>query len=74
MKLYLLTRNDSTLHRYDITLGYVIAAENEKEAIEISNVGAYDWVDDEKMIDIQEIGEANSDIEKGIILEDYRAG
>lgn len=74
MKLYLLTRNDPTLHSYDIALGYVIAAKNEKEAIELSAVGSYDWVDDEKLIDIQELGKANSDIEKGIILKDYRAG
>lgn len=74
MKIYLLTRNDGIGKRFDVTEGYVIVAETPKEAIELSDIGQIGWVNDEELIDVVEIGTANSNVGKGIILEDYVSG
>ncbi len=74
MKLYLLTRKNVPESIWDKMLGYVIAANDEKEAFELSNSTVYDWVETIDEVDILELGEANTNIEKGIILEDYCSG
>ena len=68
MKLYLLTRTDEVY--WDETAGYVIRAETEERAWEISN-----WSPREEVV-CHEIGTAcgfEADIE-GEVLEDFRAG
>ena len=71
MKLYLLNRKDWGNKFWDVTIAIVIAAEYEKEAIDISYE---EWNIEESEIVIKELGIANSDVEKGIILRDYVSG
>ena len=71
MKIYLLNRKDWGNKLWDVTIAIVIAAENEKEAIDISY---QEWVIDESEIVIKELGVANPDVEKGIIIRDYVSG
>ena len=74
MKLYLLTRDDPD-YGWDIYLGFVIAADSEEEALEISiNECGDDWKTSDNNIEIQELGWANYDIEKGVILDSFNAG
>ena len=74
MKIYLLDRTDDLHYKWDIFDGFVIAADSEEEAIEISiKEGGHDWTIKE-YITVKEIGEANSNIEKGVILDSYIAG
>ena len=74
MKVYLLTRDD-TDYGWDIFLGFVIAADSEEEALEISiNEAGEDWKTSDNNIIIKELGYAGYDIEKGIILDSYKAG
>jgi len=74
MKLYLLTRDDPD-YGWDIYLAFVIAADSEEEALEISiNEGGDDWKTSDNNIEIQELGWANYDIEKGVILDSFNAG
>ena len=74
MKLYLLTRDDPD-YDWDIFLGFVIAADSEEEALEISiNEGGDTWKTSDNNIIIKELGYAGYDIEKGVILDSYKAG
>jgi len=73
MKLYLLNRTD--YGGWDIYLGFVIAADSAEEALAIARKeGGSDWVNNDSFVDIKEIGEAGSDIEKGVSLDSYCAG
>lgn len=74
MKLYLLERDDPD-YGWDIYLGFVIAADSEEEALEISiNEGGDDWKTSDNHIEIKELGYAGYDIEKGIIMDSFLAG
>ena len=71
LKLYLLKRLDDTHNNWDITIGQVIAADSEEEALNLSSFEDYT---SDKGISVKEIGKACKSIEKGIILEDYKNG
>jgi hypothetical protein len=75
MKLYLVKRNDPD-YGWDISLGFVIAADSKEEAYKIAleEGGGDDWKTKNNEISVEEIGEAKSTLEKGVILEDYKAG
>lgn len=71
MKLYLLKRKFDGFDHWDVTMGLVVAADNENEAWEIG-VGINFNIDRQEL-EITELGEANSNISKGVILEDYKS-
>ena len=86
MKLYLLTQTEH--NGYDTYDACIVCAENEEDAKTISPVYNYDtkdntfredhtwdeWASKIEFITCKEIGEANSNIPRGLILDSYNAG
>jgi len=72
MKIYLISQTDTT-ESWDIYTDFVIAADFEEEALQIAvDEGGDDW--DAENVILSELGLANYDIEKGVILECFKAG
>lgn len=71
MNLYLLKRKEDGFDHWDITAGLVVAAENEQDAWESD--GGINFDLPREQVDITLLGVANSNIQKGVILEDYKS-
>jgi hypothetical protein len=71
MKLFLLKRKFDGFDHWDVTMGLVVAADNENDAWEVN--GAINFNLDRQEVEITELGGANPNIERGIILEDYKS-
>lgn len=80
MKLYLLTQNDN--NGYDTYDSLIVCAENEKDAKTINPQGEVfieddnwpDWAIKAASIQCREIGIANEDEGRGVIIASFNAG
>ena len=81
MKLYLLSQNTNS--GYDTYDSCVVCAENEEDAKTILPDGGifgdnqyqgWWWVEDINLVRCVEIGTANEDQERGVIIESFNAG
>lgn len=86
MKIYKIEDNRDNGPRWDVWIGAIVVAESPEDAKKIHPSGGefvewsgsgrrnYDWVDKYSEIDVEEIGEANPNIERGVVLDSYCAG
>lgn len=80
MKLYLLTQNEN--NTYDTYDACVVCAKNEADAKTITPRGKVfkefeqwtDWANTTSGITCEEIGEANSEQQRGVILSSFNVG
>ena len=80
MKLYLLSQNDN--NDWDTYDSIVVCAENEEDAktidpygdIYTENVRFGTWAKKRSSISCEELGEANSNQERGVIIASFNAG
>lgn len=84
MKIYLLTQDDNT--DYDTYDSLIVCAENEEDAKIITPSGKnyfeeredhrnyYSWALNFDSIKCEEIGEANENQERGVVLASFNAG
>lgn len=86
MKLYLLEQTDN--NDYDTYDSCIVCAENEEDAKNISPDSEYDdetyafvenkkysqWAMKKESITCEEIGEANANIPRGVVIASYNAG
>ena len=86
MKIYLIEDNRGNYVGWDIYLGAVVVAKDSDDAKSIHPDGTdfvewdgtgrrnYDWVDKLDEITVTEIGDANIDQPRGVVMSDYCAG
>jgi hypothetical protein len=86
MKIYRIEDNRDTGPRWDVFIGAVVVAESPEDAKKIHPSGGefvewsgsgrrnYEWVDKYSEIDVVEIGDANIDQPRGVIMDSYCAG
>lgn len=80
MKLYYLSQNDN--NNYDTYDSIVVCAESEEDAMTIDPYGEpyvedqehYSWAKKATSISCKEIGEANDEQERGVIIASFNAG
>jgi len=78
MKLYKISQNVN--NDYDTYDSAVVVAESEEDARKIQPGGDYEcwndisWVDHPSKVDVLYLGEAESTLEKGIVIASYNAG